>query len=488
MKGNRLMKRLTAALLCIIMLLSLFTMNACEIGKKNEETPEDTIDASKVVMNTENFSFTFAEFNYMFVDEYNYFLNQAYSQYGDSYLTALSQVYGFDYTKSLKDQMLYDNSGSYFNYFLSSTKLKATDILLFCEVAKEQGFELTEDDKASIEADVKAYADTAEQNQTTIAGIIGDKMELTNEDVMRSYLEKNILAKKAYDFMINSYTHTEDEIEAEFLASPKDYAYVTYLVYTFQKSDTITGEEVKSHATALSECADPESFIAYAENYHNTVLNAGKDSYPSFDAANLEKKNVSYAEGTDYLDWLFSEEAAVNGTFMSSDDTNGIYNVYMLLKGPAENAYTKKNVRHILFLTSSYNSVSECKAAAEEIYGMYQNNPTEEYFIELAKEYSEDTGSKENGGLYEEVGYNEMVIDFENWLFEEGRVVGDTGLVLSSYGYHIMYFAGDGEYVAPGHEKALNALKSIDYSADHEKLEGEYPITTDEAYLQNIEA
>ncbi len=485
------MKKLTAALLCIIMLISLFTMNACEIGKKQEDDPDEStanVDASKIVMNTENFSFTFAEFNYLFIDEYNYFLNQAYNQYGDSYLTALSQVYGFDYTKSLKDQMLYDNSGSYFSYFLSSAELKATDILLFCEVAKEQGFELSEDDIASIDADVQAYVDTAAQNQATISEIIGDSMGLTNEDVLRAYLEKNILAKKAYDYMVESYTHTEDEIEAEFLASPKDYAYVNYLVYTFQMSDDLSSETVKTHAEALSECTDSESFIAYAENYHNTVLNAGKDSYPAFSATNLEKKNISYAEGTEYLDWMFGEEAAVNSTYMTSDETNGIYNVYMLLSEPAENAYTKKNVRHILFLTSSYNSVSECKSAAEEIYNLYLSNPTEENFIELAKEYSEDTGSKENGGLYENVGYNEMVIDFENWLFEEGREVGETGLILSSYGYHIMYFAGDGESVAPGHEKALNALKSIDYEADHKKLEEEYPITVDDAYLQNIEA
>lgn len=487
------MKKFTAAFLCIIMLFSILSMTGCEIGKKTEE-PDNTentavdVEADKVVMNTANFSLTFAEFNYMFVDEFNYFLNTAYNTYGDSYLSALQQVYGYDYTKSLKDQIMYDNSGSYFNFFLESTKLKATDILIFCELAKEQGFELNDDDNASIENTVSAYLSTAEQNSTTISDIIGDKMNLTTEAVMRSYLEKNILAGKGYNYLIGTYSHTDAEIEEEFLASPKDYGFISYLTYTFQKSDSVSADAVKTYASELAGCTDPQAFTSYVENYHNTVLYAGKDSFPSFSASTLEKKNVSYAEGTDYLDWMFGEEASVNGTYTSSDETNGIYTVYMLLNEPAENAYYKKDVRHILFNASEYSSTEECKKAAEEIYDIYKKNPTEENFSTLATEYSQDPGSKEKGGLYENVGYNEMVADFENWLFDESRVEGDSGIVLTSYGYHIMYFVGNGDYVTPGHDKALEALKAVDYSNDHEALVEKHSITVDEAYMQNIDA
>ncbi len=488
------MKRLIAALMCILMILSAFTLTGCEIGKKKEETPENEgqntdVEPGKIVMNTENFSITFAEFNYMFIDEYNYLINTVYNTYGAaSYAAALQQLYNLDITKSLKDQMMTDNSGSYFSYFIESTKLKATDILLFCELAKTQGFELTEDDKDAIDSDIARYTQAAQQNSTTIANILGDKMGLTNESVLKSYYEKNYLAKKGYDYLTNSYSHTEDEIEKEFLASPKDYAYVNYLAYTMQKDSSISAEDVKAHAEALAACTDPESFTAYVENFHNTVLYAGKEDYPAFSASNLEKKNIAYAEGTKYLDWMFGEEATVNATFTDSNEPNGIYTVYMLLSEPAENAYYKKNVRHILFLAENYTSTEECKKAAEEIYEIYKKNPTEEKFIELAKEYTEDPGSKENGGLYENVGYNEMVPDFENWIFTEGRETGETGIILSSFGYHIMYFAGNGDYVAPGHDKALKALKAIDYAADHKELTEKHTIVTDEDYLLKIDA
>ena len=44
------------------------------------------------------------------------------------------------------------------------------------------------------------------------------------------------------------------------------------------------------------------------------------------------------------------------------------------------------------------------------------------------------------GGLYTDVYVGRMVEPFENWCFDESRQYGDTGLVRTNYGYHIMYF------------------------------------------------
>ena len=54
-----------------------------------------------------------------------------------------------------------------------------------------------------------------------------------------------------------------------------------------------------------------------------------------------------------------------------------------------------------------------------------------------------DPGSNTTGGLYEDVAVGMMVEPFENWCFEEGRQYGDTGLVKTTYGYHIMYFVDE---------------------------------------------
>ena len=108
------------------------------------------------------------------------------------------------------------------------------------------------------------------------------------------------------------------------------------------------------------------------------------------------------------------------------------------------------SVRHILIqpegeqdaTTGEYSE--EAWAAAEEkaneVYALWQEDPTEENFIALVEEYSTDGGSNTNGGLYENFDTNDMVEEFSDWSFDQTRVYGDTGIVKTSYGYHIMFF------------------------------------------------
>ena len=85
------------------------------------------------------------------------------------------------------------------------------------------------------------------------------------------------------------------------------------------------------------------------------------------------------------------------------------------------------------------------EAEAEELLAQWKaGEATEESFAELAKEHSVD-GSASNGGLYTGVYPGQMITEFNDWCFADGRQVGDTGIVKTSYGYHIMYFSGFGD-------------------------------------------
>ena len=72
---------------------------------------------------------------------------------------------------------------------------------------------------------------------------------------------------------------------------------------------------------------------------------------------------------------------------------------------------------------------------------------TEEAFAELATANTDDTGSAENGGLYEDIAPVEGVYveSFTNWATDPEREAGDTGIIESTYGYHVMYYVGDDE-------------------------------------------
>lgn len=126
----------------------------------------------------------------------------------------------------------------------------------------------------------------------------------------------------------------------------------------------------------------------------------------------------------------------------------------------AESGITKDmgkyyNVRHILIeieggttdengnVTYSDDDWEACRAKAQALLDAWQTNDgTEEGFAANAKNYSADGGSSSSGGLYEDLTADtNFVPEFKEWYLDENRQVGDTGLVRTTYGYHIMYFS-----------------------------------------------
>jgi len=56
-----------------------------------------------------------------------------------------------------------------------------------------------------------------------------------------------------------------------------------------------------------------------------------------------------------------------------------------------------------------------------------------------------------------------MVSEFEDWCFDPSRQAGDTGIVQTSYGYHVMYFVGQSENPY-WYDQAESSLKSDAYN------------------------
>ena len=94
------------------------------------------------------------------------------------------------------------------------------------------------------------------------------------------------------------------------------------------------------------------------------------------------------------------------------------------------------SVRHILLLTQDKTEEEKTMARGrmEELLARARNG---EDFAELAREHTEDPGSKENGGLYEDFTRGRMVKPFEDAAFSVP--VGEiSDIVETQYGYHIL--------------------------------------------------
>ena len=114
------------------------------------------------------------------------------------------------------------------------------------------------------------------------------------------------------------------------------------------------------------------------------------------------------------------------------------------------------SVRHILiqpeggsmdqtgFVTYTEEAWADCLAKAEDVLNQWKTGEaTEESFIELVGLYSFDGGSSASGGLYTDVWSGGNYVEpFTTWSIDPSRQTGDTGIVKTDYGYHIMYFVG----------------------------------------------
>lgn len=113
------------------------------------------------------------------------------------------------------------------------------------------------------------------------------------------------------------------------------------------------------------------------------------------------------------------------------------------------------DVRHVLvqpegattdasgYIIATDEQWEACRVAAQKMLDDWvAAGAKEEDFAAMAKEHSVDGGSSANGGLYQYVSAGQMVANFNDWLFAEGRKAGDYGLVKTEFGYHLMYYVG----------------------------------------------
>lgn len=238
--------------------------------------------------------------------------------------------------------------------------------------------------------------------------------------------------------------------------------FIEVAIKTWQNYATmaIMGEEA---GFTLSEEAQAE-LDGFAEQMETQAASSGYDSAEAMIQELLGTSctldaYTEYVELSVYANNFYSEEYTrltptdedVKAYFTENEDAFAEQGITM-------DGGLISDVRHILIgidggtTDEDGNTVytEEEKAAAyaeaEALLAQWKaGEATEESFAALAVEYSEDGGVTENEGLYTGIypgaGYVE---NFLSWSIDMSRQSGDTDIVESDYGYHIMYFV-DGE-------------------------------------------
>lgn len=100
-----------------------------------------------------------------------------------------------------------------------------------------------------------------------------------------------------------------------------------------------------------------------------------------------------------------------------------------------------------------------CQQKADALLETWQKKTkaTDAAFAELANKNSADPGSALNGGAYRRLRKGQLMEDLDTWCFDPTRQAGDTTVIRTDYGCHILYFAGSTDIWYAEAEDALRA-------------------------------
>ena len=457
----------------IIAVVFVLVAIVCIVWKSNvipKMATAATVDGEK---------YTAAEVNFYYKNAIQSFYSQ--NSYLMSYL-------GLDLNGDLRKQT-YADGKSWFDFFLDQALQQMADMKALNEAAAAEGFTWNDDMQAQLDTSLESMKTLASSNGYTtkqyLTMVFGSTM---TEKIYTQQMKEAILAQAYSQQYIDSLTYSDSDLAAAYAEDPNAYDYVSY--ETIRVNGAASGKDADGNDIEVTDEMRKEA-MAQAEQLANDLYASYKAGETlqaladSDDKAYYSSDEQGSWSDTVLMNWLF-DSARKNGASAVLEDEGGTcYYVAVFHERGREETNTV-NVRHILIQPETgklaegdegYEAEQEqlkaaAKQQAEELLEQWKSGgATEDFFAQLANENSSDGGSNTNGGLYEQVAPGQMVAAFNDWCFDASRKPGDTGIVETTYGYHVMYFVGtDLPY---WQVQVRDALSEKDYTAWYtEKTDG----------------
>jgi len=423
------------------------------------------------VITIDGISFSTAEFEYYFNAQYI------------EYLNFMSQFQGMgvalpDQNRPLSSQIYDPETGeTWADIIAQSAYSRMQGLVGLYNLAVEHGFELSEEHYDNIEYEILILEMEAEMMpHTPSATALLQRMygNSINVDVFRSILEFISMAEQYSIYIRNSFEYTDQELENYYQENSDDLDIFSFRIFNITAELPAEGTEDYDDAKAemliaaqvmAREIADeietPDDFIDAALAYNDSL-------YPQPDSTLREAQGERVDEL--YSSWLTDKNTNI-GDIKVFDTEQGAAIVYLVSRN--KNDYYTTGMRQILILRDSVspadfaegeddpeylealeNAQKDAMERAQKVDALFiSEGKTEDALLGLMEEHSDDNTP---GGFYEGISMfayqgadfraMRVVPELEEWLFEEGRIKGDSKLIeTEAFGFHLMYFTGFGD-------------------------------------------
>ncbi len=402
-----------------------------------------------------------AEVSFFYQNAYRNFYNQYYyyMAYGMLSLNTQTDLKEQEITESDASMLGVDAGQTWHDFFVDMGLKQMAAVQSALKQASDEGFTYPDSVQAQHDATMTSLKATASASNLTVDQYLTGTFGSTMTEKVYSQQLTRILQYDAYtSAYADGLSYDLDKLEATYAADPNSYDKVAYesvsvlgsaASTTDADGNTVspTDEEKEAAKTAAKNTAD-EMLTAYRGGAKLETLADGNDK------ATYTNNDGTVYTGDALTEWLYDSARKDGDSTVVESGTTYYVTVF---HNRYRDEYNTVDVRHILVqpATGELNSGDEgydeeqaqlkedAKVQAEQLLSDWQSGEaTEDSFAALAMEQSSDTGSKYSGGLYSQVYQGQMVQAFNDWCFDSSRKSGDTGIVETDYGYHVMYFVG----------------------------------------------
>lgn len=417
------------------------------------------------------------------VGTYNYYYSKIVANYE---MYANYGYFDLDTTKDYSKQYTTDDDGNkitWLEMFQNKTIDQIQYVTAYYEAGIADGMTLTKEQKDSIDEQLESLKTSASEASQSLDDYIETNYgEYCTLETLETVQEQAYIAQNYYQKVLADSEVPEDEFNEYFKENSEkyyncDYAFIE-MTYDTTSDETKkeSVEKAKSYLSKISSVKDMKKIVPdacadlidqYLSNGYFEDEDAAVEALSEYMENTMSATDDSFGEETSK--WLFSDDTEVGDTTYYCDEDNGF--IYLILKTgkPKLDESVTYSVRHLLVIPGNDSEDSEdtadtdadteteqsytdeewaaAKEKAENLLAEFNKGDKSEYsFAMLAEENSDDTESTSKGssglfgGMIEGTKEGAMVPEFENWALDSSRKYGDTGIVKSDYGYHIMFF------------------------------------------------
>lgn len=473
-KGDKILG-IIVKVVCIVLVAGIVLYGAAKMLTDVFCVPQKVL----TVATYEDEKLSVAEYNYYYMSLFNRAVaiseqyDSQYSGYGSAYFNTAVDPCDQDYPGEDAPEGV-KTWADYFKHTATESGLVYKKLYNEAtgEEAKKNGFEITEAQKTemqtSIDDAIKEIAERAKEEDFSldnyIAKVCGEGLneklyrELLERDSVVSYyqqwyqenLSSSITDKEVTDY----YTEHRSEID---LVSIRFFT-VSYAEATEDSTDPVyTEAQAKARAEQfIKKVTDEDSFIAAAKEFAPKSLASSYEEDSATLGENITGSTLS-SLSEDFASWaLDTKRVAGDISLFNVESQKAYYIAYIVTPAHKDTQTASSDVRHILVEakttdddgnalsnTEVSKNFAAAKTEADKILAEWKAGAaTEESFAALATEKTDDTGSASTGGLYEGINSTSSYVpEFLEWALASHKP-GDTGVIKTDYGYHVMYFVG----------------------------------------------